>query len=149
YGIPDEKVTVSYIGVDTQRFQPQGRPVTQRLKRILFVGRMVEKKAPQLLVRAFAQARKNVEDAELVMIGDGPLLEETRALAVHLGAPVTFLGTCPHSEVQKQLHQARVMCLPSVTAENGDAEGLPTVIVEAQACGVPVVTSARGGATEG
>lgn len=149
YGIPADKITVSYIGVDTQRFQPQGQPITQRNKRVFFVGRMVEKKAPQLLVRAFAEVRKTVPDAELVMIGDGPLMEDTRALASQLGAPVEFLGACPHSEVQQQLHQSRVLCLPSVTAESGDAEGLGMVILEAQASGVPVVTSARGGATEG
>lgn len=149
YGIPIDKIAVSYIGVDTKRLRPQGLPITQRPNRIFFVGRMVEKKSPKLLVRAFAEVRKTVPDSELVIIGDGPLLKETQALAKQLDVPVNFLGARPHSEVLEQLHQTRLLCLPSVTAESGDAEGLPTVIVEAQACGVPVVTSARGGATEG
>jgi colanic acid/amylovoran biosynthesis glycosyltransferase len=51
--------------------------------------------------------------------------------------------------VLSQLHEARVFCLPSVTATNGDAEGFGLAILEAQSCGVPVVTSALGGASEG
>ena len=47
------------------------------------------------------------------------------------------------------MDEARVFCLPSITANNGDAEGFGLVLLEAQACGVPAVTSARGGATEG
>lgn len=47
------------------------------------------------------------------------------------------------------MDKARILCLPSVCAKNGDREGLPTVIMEAQSCGIPVVTSAHGGATEG
>lgn len=85
----------------------------------------------------------------LDLIGDGPLMGETRALANQLDVPVKFLGSRPHSEVQQQLHQSRVLCLPSVTAESGDAEGFGMVKLEAQACGVPLATSARGGAAEG
>lgn len=145
YGIPADKITVCYIGVDTERFKPGGLPLAQRKKRILFVGRMVEKKAPLLMVRAYAEVRKQVPDAELVMIGTGPLLEDAKRLAQELDVPVEFLGARSSDEVLAQLHQARVFCLPSITAENGDAEGLPISILEAQACGVPVITSARGG----
>ncbi|MGY0652272.1 glycosyltransferase [Luteimonas sp. A537] len=145
YGIPEDKITVCYIGVDTERFKPGGLPIDQRSKRILFVGRMVEKKAPLLLIRAFSEVRKQVADAELVMIGDGPLLNDARKLARTLDVTVEFMGAQDPNTVLAQLHLARVLCLPSITAENGDAEGLPISILEAQACGVPVVTSAKGG----
>ena len=149
YGIPADKVTVSYVGVDTRKFKPGGLPIGDRPKRVLFTGRMVEKKAPLLMVRTFAEVRKRLPDAELVMIGDGPLLNDAKELAGALTVPVEFLGARNPEEVLAELHQARVFCLPSVTASNGDAEGFGIVLLEAQACGVPVVTSARGGATEG
>ena len=74
FGIPEGKITVAYIGVDTRRFKLGGLPLEQRRKRILFVGRMVEKKAPLLMIRAFADVRRVIPDAELAMIGDGPCL---------------------------------------------------------------------------
>ena len=148
-GIPAGKISVAYIGVDTERFQPGGLPLAERRRRVLFIGRMVEKKAPLLMVRIFAELRKEVPHAELVMIGDGPLLGAAKGLAGDLRVPVAFLGARRSDEVLAQMHEARVFCLPSVTAENGDAEGFGLVLLEAQACGVPVVTSARGGAQEG
>lgn len=149
YGIPTEKIFTKYIGIDVSRFTPGIRPILQRKQRVLYVGRMVEKKGGNILIEGFARARHQIPNAELVMVGDGPLLENFKHLAHRLNAPVTFEGAVPHDEVKRQLDEARVFCLPSITAENGDAEGLPIVVLEAQACGVPVVTSARGGATEG
>lgn len=148
YGIPEEKISVSYIGVDADRFKPGVTPIEQRARRILFVGRMVEKKAPLLLIRAFAEVKKHVPDAELVMIGTGPLLASAKELAHQVGTPVEFLGSCTSDQVVTQLQLAQVFCLPSITTQNGDAEGLPISILEANACGVPVITSARGGIHE-
>ena len=149
YGIPADKISVAHIGVDTGRFTPAGPPLEQRRRRILFVGRMVEKKAPLLMIRAFAGVLRALPDAELAMVGGGPLLEEARKLARELQVPVEFLGAGSSDDVLAELRKARVLCLPSVTARNGDAEGLPIVLLEAQACGVPVVTSAHDGTTEG
>ena len=149
FGIPAEKVVIKYIGIDVSRFAPSGYPIAARRRRILFVGRMVEKKGADILIKAFARIRQQVCDAELVVIGDGPLMTEHVKLAGSLNAPVTFMGAQSSDAVKRQIDEARVFCLPSITASNGDAEGLPMVLLEAQACGVPVVTSARGGATEG
>src|SRR4029453_5860844 len=88
--------------------------------------------------------RRQVKDAELVMIGDGPLLEGCRTLAASLQVPVEFLGAVPHSSVSEEREQGGVFCLPSITAQNGDAEGLSIAILEGLAAGVPVVSSARG-----
>lgn len=149
YGLPPERVHVRYIGIDLQHFRPGGAPVAERGPRILYVGRMVEKKGGQHLIAAFAALRARMPDAELIMVGDGPLMAQFQAQADGLGVPVQWLGRQPSDAVRREFERASVFCLPSVTAENGDAEGLPIVIMEAQACGVPVVTSARGGATEG
>ena len=148
FGLPEERIFVRYIGVDIEQFAPSGLPMRERPRRILFVGRMVEKKGPSILIQAFAEVRRQVPDAELVMIGDGPLLPGCRALAESLQLPVQFLAAVPNAQVQQEMRQARVFCLPSIVAANGDAEGLGIAIVEAQASGVPVVTSSRGGVGE-
>lgn len=149
FGIDAKKIGVHYIGVDTRRFLPNGKAAGEREPRILFVGRMVEKKGGAHLIAAFAAIRQQLPGAQLVMIGDGPLLASYRTLAHELKVAVEFMGRQPAAVVRAEFARARVFCLPSVTAENGDAEGLPIVIMEAQSMGVPVVTSARGGATEG
>jgi glycosyltransferase involved in cell wall biosynthesis len=120
-----------------------------REPRVLFVGRLVEKKGCEFLIRAFAQVTKVVAHACLVIVGEGELRPQLETLANVLGVPVQFRGGLSSAEVQGELQLAKVFCLPSVTAANGDAEGLPIVLLEAQASGVPVVTSAKGGSGEG
>lgn len=147
FGIPPHKVTVSYIGINMDKFTPKGHGLLS--KSVLFIGRMVEKKGAAILIKAFAEVIKKVPDAKLVMIGDGEELASNMQLASSLSLPIEFVGVKTTDEVVSFLNNSRVLCLPSITAKNGDAEGLPIVILEAQACGVPVVSSARGGATEG
>jgi glycosyltransferase involved in cell wall biosynthesis len=149
FGIPPEKLSVCHIGVDTERFTPGPLQLEQRPKRVLFVGRMVEKKAPLLLIEAYSRLRKRLPEAELVMVGDGPLLSGAQLLARELGVPVEFQGVRSPAQVMENLQRARVFCLPSVTAPNGDSEGLPVSLLEAQAAGVPVITTGSGRTAEG
>ena len=148
FGIPAEKITVRYIGVDRERFKPCGLPITQRPRRVLFVGRLVEKKGVSYLIEAFARVAQKIPDTELTIVGDGPLRTQLEKQADATKAHIEFLGALKSAQVKHQMDKARVFCSPSVSAQNGDAEGLPIVILEAQASGLPVVTSARGAVGE-
>jgi glycosyltransferase involved in cell wall biosynthesis len=147
-GLPDSKIFLRYIGVDTAQFAPVGLPVGQRPPVIVFLGRLVEKKGATYLLDAFEIVRQLLPKAELVIAGDGPEAAALAARAVGIGG-VRMAGAFNPEQARGWLATARVLCAPSITARSGDAEGLQIVILEAQASGVPVVTSARGGATEG
>lgn len=147
-GIPEEKIVVRYIGVDTSTFVPGPIPIAQRRREVLFVGRLVEKKGCRYLIEAMKQVQATIPDAALIVVGDGPLRGSLETFARRNFVNANFLGSLPANQVRQHLWSARVFCLPSITAENGDAEGLPISILEAQSSGIPVITSARGGVGE-
>jgi glycosyltransferase involved in cell wall biosynthesis len=149
FGLAPEKVTLSYIGVDPDYFSPGPMPMPVRDNKILFVGRLVENKGPRVLIDAFARFSQRVPESHLVIVGEGPLEQELRAFARQLGADVRFAGALDRAGVRRELHSARILCQPSITLSSGASEGLGISILEAQACGVPVLTSARGGSVEG
>jgi glycosyltransferase involved in cell wall biosynthesis len=111
------------------------------------VGRFVEKKAPQLTLQAFAAVHQVVPQATLVMMGDGPLLAGCRQWVQERGlaTAVTFAGVCSREEVSRQLAAGRAFVQHSVTAGNGDSEGLPLAVLEAGAHGLPVVSTFHAG----
>lgn len=148
FGIPRERVDLSYIGIDLAQFRPGLTPIQRRPLRVLFVGRLVEKKGAGYVIEAISRLSQSLPNVELVLVGDGPLHETLQNQAVKAQARVTFKGALPADAVHREMAAARILCLPSVTASNGDAEGLGQVLIEAQAAGLPVVTSAKGGADE-
>jgi glycosyltransferase involved in cell wall biosynthesis len=145
YGVPKDRIYVRYTGIDLRQFRPGSKPMPERRRRIVFVGRLVEMKGCAYLIEAFQEIAGRVPDAELVVLGDGPLRNNLEVLARKLRARVEFLGEVSPEVVKQQLNEARVFCLPSITAANGNFESFGMVLLEAQACGVPVVTSALGG----
>jgi colanic acid/amylovoran biosynthesis glycosyltransferase len=147
-GFPPSKTITHYIGVDVERLRPLDfRP---NPKMILHVARLVDVKGTADLIRALPIISDQHPDARLVIIGDGPLKRSLEAMAQNLGQTdrITFLGAQPHSEVIQWMQRAGIFCLPSRRAANGQEEAFGLVLVEAAACGVPVVTTRSGGIAE-
>ena len=146
-GFDPALVHVIPSGVDTARFAPSPLPSTPR---VAFVGRLVEKKGLDVLLAAWPDVRAEVRDAELHVLGDGPL-RDLVADAVAPSSGVRHLrpdATRRHDQVAELLRGARAIVAPSRTAADGDAESLLLVNLEAQASGRPVVTTRHGGIPE-
>jgi colanic acid/amylovoran biosynthesis glycosyltransferase len=145
-GFPEERTQVHYIGINTRLFTPD--PSIERRPIVLFVGRLVAKKGCEYLIRAMQIVQSRLPDAQLVVIGEGPLRPALEGLARELSVKSTFLGGQRADIVQIWMNQARVFCAPSNVAPNGDAEGFGLVFIEAQSMGLPVVSFASGGVPE-
>lgn len=141
-GFPAERVLTHLNGVDTDVFRPSGAPPEPGL--VLHVGRLVEKKGTAALLDAVART----EGARLVIVGDGPLRPSLERRARRLGVEARFTGALPPAEVLGWMQRAWLLAAPSVTAGDGDAEGLPTVLLEAAAAGLPVVATRHSGIPE-
>ena len=114
---------------------------------MLAVGRMVEKKAPQVTIAAFAQAAARHPAARLEFIGHGPLLRACRAQAAAAGLAgrVVFHGRQPHAFVRARLAAADIFVQHSVTGRDGETEGMPTAIQEAMAAGAAILSTRHAG----
>lgn len=117
---------------------------------VLVVGRLVEKKGIDVLLRAVALWGDSRRDVRIRVIGDGPLREELHDLAGSLGVldRVVFAGAVSHAETLTAIGRARILCLPCRVARNGDRDSMPLVIKEAMVRGVPVVASDAVGVPE-
>ncbi len=144
-GASEEKVHYNPYGIDCSQFR--GADPARAHPVFVSVGRFVEKKAPQITLRAFADMHRDYPEAQLRMIGDGPLWSESLKLAGDLGISdaVTFLGAQSPATVQKEMRGARAFVQHSVEATNGDCEGTPVGILEAGASGLPVVSTRHAG----
>lgn len=147
-GAGEEKLIVNPCGVDSNEFfgaRPDQNPQT-----FVAIGRFVEKKAPQITIRAFSLVHQKCKDARLIMIGDGPLLPQCKRLVGQLGLAeaVDFRGVQASQHIIQSLAEARAFVQHSVQAADGDSEGMPVAVLEAGAMGLPIVSTSHGGITE-
>jgi colanic acid/amylovoran biosynthesis glycosyltransferase len=138
-GFPREKLVVLPIGTEI----PAPQPDAPR-DGVLFVGRFVEKKGLRTLIAALQRLREKGQEPVSVIVGDGPGAAGRRREAEGL-ARLSFVGWQSPEEVARLMRRARILVVPSLRASGGDAEGLPSVAVEAMALGLPVLASDEAG----
>lgn len=147
HGFAPAKVVCIRHGIDVQRFNPN--PQMTVSGKILYVGRLVERKGLPFLLQALARLRNRFPELQLTVIGDGPMRQPYEALGRDLlGQRVTFLGAQPNEVVQRHLAEASIFCMPSITMPSGEAETLGVVFLEAMAMQVPPVSFHSGGIPE-
>jgi glycosyltransferase involved in cell wall biosynthesis len=150
FGVSANRVHVIACGADLETGCTRRANHAKPVYKVVAVGRLVAKKGPMFLLEAFRQIRDKGVCATLFVIGDGPFLEPMRQYirAVKLEDCVHLLGALSHVEVKRHLSDADLFLQHSVTAEDGDEEGLPVSIMEAMAASIPVVSTRHAGIPE-
>ena len=162
WGQPAEKISLLPMGVDTETVGAISASTKKVPGQLLVVGRLVEKKGIEYLFEALrilseraaaegsaggsAGPSSAASNAKLLVIGDGPIRAELEAKAA--GLPVTFMGQRGRTDVLAAIASSEVMLIPSVTAANGDQEGLPVTLLEGGAGQVCVIASRLPGIDE-
>jgi len=132
-----------YHGIDLDFFTWSSRPLPAPPYKILSIGRHVAKKGYDDLFRAAKMLDEAGLDFELVQIGSGELTRELKALVHDLGLRhrIKLLGTLPHEAVIEHYRTSHCFALACKVAANGDRDGIPNVLVEAMAVGLPVIAT--------
>lgn len=153
----DFKSMVLPMGVDVDFFSgPPPAGLKEKLhidpgkKTVLFIGKLSEKKGTVYLIRAMKELLQKHKDIQLIIVGNGYLMsqceEETRKLG--LDSIVKFMGFKPKTEIKNFLKAADVLVVPSIVDRHGETEGVPLVVLEGMAAGLPIIASDVGGISQ-
>jgi glycosyltransferase involved in cell wall biosynthesis len=152
-GAPAALVLISPSGADAALFRGASPETAPPM--FLAVGRFVPKKGPLLTIAAFERLLSQLPESlasacRLVMVGDGPMLEEAKGLVRQqsLTTQVRFAGVLPPTEIAALMRQVRGFVQHSLVAPDGDSEGSPVAVMEAQLSGLPVVATRHAGIPE-
>ncbi len=151
-GCPEDKIVKLPVGLDIAKF-----PFIEReynsvdTVKVLTVGRLVEKKGLEYSIKAVAKVLKRNPNLQYQIVGDGVLRNQLHKLVRRLGIEdkVKLLGWMNQDEVRGLYAKAHIFVLSSATDRNGDQEGQGLVLQEAQAMGLPVISTLHNGIPEG
>ncbi|WHH58362.1 glycosyltransferase [Petroclostridium sp. X23] len=147
-GCPENKITVLSSGIDVMQFHYQPRTINNnQTVKILTVARFTEKKGIEYLIQSFADVVKAKPNTELLIVGQGELKQKLlkQISKLNLNSKAKIVDFMPHDEIVDIMHKCHIFCLPSITSSTGDQEGSPTVLKEAMATGMPVVSTYHSG----
>ena len=150
-GCDPAKVRVHHSGIECARFQCLERSrAPDEATRIVMIGRLVEKKGIGYGIQAIARVIASGRALSCTIIGDGSLRGELerQIRELGIGAHVRMVGSQSHDEVIQVLTESHILMSPSVTAADGDEEGIPNTLKEAMATGLPVISTVHAGIPE-
>jgi colanic acid/amylovoran biosynthesis glycosyltransferase len=149
-GAPSSRITVHHMGIHPSKFPPLYSPPNRDHFSLLSVGRLTEKKGFAWAIKAVRRLIKLGHSIEYRIIGEGPLFDQLRAAIGqdNLRDHIVMLGAKGRDDITKELARSNALLVPSITAENGDEEGIPMVIMESLATKTPVIATRHGGIEE-
>ena len=144
------KIHTIYLGIDPAYGTSRNLRGYSSTPLVLGIGRLVEKKGFRYLLGAAELLKKRGVSFRCILIGEGPERAKLGALAEHLNLDgiVEFAGAMPNDRIREYLAPPNLLAAPSVYVSGGERDGIPTVLVEAMACGVPVVSTPVSGIPE-
>lgn len=149
-GLEGEKIDVIPFGVDTNFFRPLDVDKDKKIFQILSVGYLIERKGFEYLIKAMPNVLKEHKNVRLKIVGSGPLESKLKAVIYELGLgdEVEIVKNVSDEELLMAYNSADLFVLPSIVDSQGNTEGLGVVLLEAMACGLPVIGSDVGGITD-
>ncbi len=150
-GCSEQKIVVHRVGINTGKFCYLPRkPGKDGTVRLLTIARLIEKKGVQYAVQAVADVLKRYSNIEYTIVGDGPIKNTLEGLIeeLNVGKNVKLLGWRHQEEIIELMKHTDVLIAPSVVSEDGDEEGIPVVLMEALAQGMPVLSTQHSGIPE-
>jgi len=149
-GCDKDKIYVSRMGIDISRFSYKEKTKHTGKIKIISVARLTEKKGLEYAIKACSIFNTGKVDFEYCIVGTGPLHDNLKELIVQLGleSKVKLLGFVSQENIKVMLSESDVFLLPSVTAADGDMEGIPVALMEAMSVGLPVISTKHSGIPE-
>lgn len=145
----DFKHEIIPMGVNLIKFKPDNKSKNNQFT-FLFVGKLIPKKGVNYLLEAVNILKTENMDFQLIIAGGGPEEDKLKQYTRKSGIDkfVSFYGWVKHDNLPELYAKSDILIIPSVFDEKGETEGMPVVILESLACGIPVIASRISGITD-